>query len=245
MMDTPENKERSESSSAVHTHVPADLALAGGGAVKTKRPQSFGEEMANSISHGMAVIGAIIAAPFLISSTSQTGGALQVIGVSIFAVSVILLYLTSTLYHSLPVSKAKKILRVLDHGAIFLMIAGTYTPFTLGALRGTWGWTLLGLIWSLALIGIVLKVVWGTKYKRLSTVVYLTMGWLILVAVKPMLDNVLPWGLFWLLAGGIAYTVGVIFYAADSKIKYSHFIWHLFVIAGTTCHFIAVFGYSS
>jgi hemolysin III len=151
----------------------------------------------------------------------------------------VLLYLTSTLYHALPWNRAKRVFQVLDHAAIFLMIAGTYTPFTLGVLRGAWGWTLFGLVWCLALAGIVLTAAGGVRYPKLTTSLYLGMGWLILVAVKPLWLRMPPEGLFWLLAGGIAYTVGVVFYASR-RLRYGHFVWHLFVIAGTACHFNAV-----
>ena len=141
-------------------------------------------------------------------------------------------------------TRAKRVFRIIDHAAIYLLIAGTYTPFTLGVLRGPWGWTLFGLVWGLAVIGIFLKSVRGIRYPRLSTVVYLAMGWLVLIALKPLWNNVPAWGLFWLLAGGVAYTAGVGFYAAD-RLRYSHFVWHLFVLAGTACHFVAVLLYSA
>ena len=210
-----------------------------------ERPQSIGEEIANSVSHGIGMLAAAAAAPVLIIAAVQRGGAAGIVGASVFAATMVLLYLTSTLYHALPRNRAKQLFQILDHGAIFLLIAGTYTPFTLGVLRGTWGWTLLGLVWSLALTGIVLKVVCGARYSRLLTFLYLAMGWLVVIAVKPLWLHVSTWGLFWLLAGGIAYTVGVAFFAADERVRYSHFIWHLFVIAGTSCHFIAVLWYSA
>ena len=141
-------------------------------------------------------------------------------------------------------NKAKRIFQVLDHGAIFLLIAGTYTPFTLGVLRGAWGWTLFGIVWGTAVAGIVLQSVGGLRYRKHSTALYLVMGWLIIVAVKPLVLNVPPWGLFWLLAGGVAYSAGIGFYAAK-RMRYAHFIWHLFVIAGTACHFIAVWRYAA
>jgi hemolysin III len=191
------------------------------------------------------MLAAMAAAPVLIIAAVQRGGAAGIVGASVFAATMVLLYLTSTLYHALPRNRAKQVFRILDHGAIFLLIAGTYTPFTLGVLRGTWGWTLLGLVWSLALAGIVLKVVCGARYSRISTFLYLTMGWLAVIAVKPLWLHVSTWGLFWLLAGGIAYTVGVAFFAAGERVRYNHFIWHLFVIAGTSCHFIAVLWYSA
>jgi len=204
-----------------------------------ERTQSPGEETANSVSHAVGLAAALAAAPVLVLSAVRDGGAARIAGASVFAAATVLLYFTSTLYHALPMNRAKRVLQVLDHAAIFLMIAGTYTPFTLGVLRGTWGWTLFGLIWALALAGVVLTAAGGVRYPKLTTSLYLGMGWLILVAVKPLWLRMPSEGLFWLLAGGIAYTVGVVFYAAK-RVRYCHFVWHLFVIAGTTCHFIAV-----
>ncbi|MBP2677310.1 MAG: channel protein, hemolysin family [Deltaproteobacteria bacterium] len=204
-----------------------------------ERTQSPGEETANSVSHAVGLAAALAAAPVLVLSAVRDGGAARIAGASVFAAAMVLLYLTSTLYHALPMNRAKRVFQVLDHAAIFLMIAGTYTPFTLGVLRGTWGWTLFGLIWALALAGVVLTAAGGVRYPKLTTSLYLGMGWLILVAVKPLWLRMPSEGLFWLLAGGIAYTVGVVFYAAK-RVRYCHFVWHLFVIAGTTCHFIAV-----
>jgi hemolysin III len=212
--------------------------------VLRERTQSLGEEIANSVSHGVGFLAAVAAAPFLVLSAVQHGGAARIVGASVFAATMVLLYLTSTLYHALPNNRAKRIFQVLDRAAIFLMIAGTYTPFTLGVLRGVWGWTLFGLVWGLALAGVVLTAVGGVQYPKLSTFLYLAMGWLILIAVKPLWLRVPSWGLFWLLAGGIAYTVGVVFYAAK-RVRYSHFVWHLFVITGTACHFIAVLRFAA
>jgi len=209
-----------------------------------ERTQSLGEEIANSVSHGVGLLAAVAVAPVLVLSAVQHGGAGRIVGATVFAATMVLLYLTSTLYHALPRNRAKRVFQVLDHAAIFLMIAGTYTPFTLGVLRGTWGWTLFGLVWSLALAGVVLTAVRGVRYPKLSTGLYLAMGWLILIAVKPLWLRVPAWGLFWLLAGGIAYTVGVVFYAAK-RVCYSHFVWHLFVITGTACHFIAVLWFAA
>ena len=200
---------------------------------------SPGEEIANSVSHGVGLLAAVAAAPVLVFSAVHSGGAARIVGASVFAVTMVLLYLTSTLYHALPRNRAKRAFQVLDHAAIFLMIAGTYTPFTLGVLRGTWGWTLFGLVWGLALAGVVLTAVGGARYPKIRVGLYLAMGWLILVAVKPLWLRMPSWGLFWLFAGGIAYTAGVAFYAAK-RVCYSHFVWHLFVVAGTACHFIAV-----
>jgi hemolysin III len=209
-----------------------------------ERTQSPGEEIANSISHGVAFLAAVAAAPVLVLSAARHDGAARIAGTSVFVAAMVLLYLTSTLYHALPRNRAKRVFQVLDHAAIFLMIAGTYTPFTLGVLRGTWGWTLLGLVWGLALAGVVLTAAGGVRYPKLSTGLYLAMGWLILIAVKPLWLRMPSSGLIWLGAGGIAYTVGVVFYAAN-RVRYSHFVWHLFVITGTTCHFFAVLRFAT
>jgi len=211
---------------------------------KVKYNQSIREEIANAVSHGIGFLLALAAAPVLIISAVRTGKAGGIVGASVFAATVMLLYLTSTLFHSLNRNKAKKIFQVLDHSAIFLLIAGTYTPFTLGVISGAWGWTLFGLIWGFAVLGILFKITMGLKYPKLSTSMYLAMGWLIIIAIKPLWYNMPFWGLFWLAAGGIAYTVGVAFYTSR-KIPYGHLIWHLFVIAGTFCHFIAVLNYAA
>jgi hemolysin III len=206
------------------------------------RAQSHGEEIANSISHGMGFLAALIVLPVLVLGAARHG-AEAVVGAGVFAATVALLYLTSTLYHALARNRAKRVFHILDHGAIYLLIAGTYTPFTLGVLRGSWGWTLLGLIWVLALAGIVLKSVGGVRHPRLSTGLYVAMGWLILAAARPLYHAIPGWGLFWLAAGGAAYTTGVGFYAAR-RMRYAHFFWHLFVLAGTACHVIAVLRYA-
>jgi len=211
--------------------------------VSHERTQTRGEEIANSVSHGVGFLAAVAASPVLIFSAVQHGSSAGIVGASVFAFTMLLLYITSTLYHTLAMNKAKRVFQVLDHGAIFLLIAGTYTPFTLGILRGAWGWTLFGIVWGIAVVGVVLKSIGGVRYQKLSTILYLAMGWIIIIAVKPLYLNMPSWGLFWLLAGGAAYTAGVGFYAAD-RIRYAHFIWHLFVIAGTACHFIAVLRYA-
>lgn len=209
-----------------------------------ERPQSFGEEIANSISHGIGFLAALIAGPILVTAALGRGSVAEVIGASVFAFTTMLLYFTSSLYHALRRSRAKQVFQVLDHAAIFLLIAGTYTPFTLGVLSGTWGWVQLGLVWGFALAGVVLKAVSGMRYPRLSTFLYLAMGWLG-VFMLPLWLQVPAWGLFWLLAGGISYTVGVAFFANGERVRYNHFVWHLFVIAGTACHFVAVLRYSA
>lgn len=207
------------------------------------RPQSLGEEIANSVSHGVGFIAAVATLPVLVIGALNNGAA-AVVGASIFGATTVLLYLTSTLYHAIAPNRAKRIFQVLDHAAIYLLIAGTYTPFTLGVLRGAWGWTLFGLIWGLAVIGIFLKSVRGIRYPRLSTAVYLAMGWMVVIAAKPLWESVPGWGIFWLAAGGVAYTAGVAFYASH-RMRYAHFVWHLFVLAGTGCHFVAVYHYAA
>ena len=207
------------------------------------RPQSLGEEIANSVSHGVGFLAALVALPVLVLGALPHGAA-AVVGAVIFAVTAALLYLTSTLYHALAPNRAKRLFQIFDHGAIYLLIAGTYTPFTLGVLRGAWGWTLFGLIWALAVAGVVIKSIGGIRYHRLSTALYLAMGWLVLIAAKPLWQRVPGWGLFWLVAGGLAYTAGVGFYAAP-RLRYGHFVWHLFVLAGTLCHFVAVLYYAT
>jgi hemolysin III len=211
--------------------------------VSHEREDTRGEEIANSISHCVGFLAAVAASPVLIFSAVQQGSSAGIVGASVFAFTMVLLYLTSSIYHALARNRAKRVFQILDHGAIFLLIAGTYTPFTLGVLRGVWGWTLFGIVWGIAVAGVVLKSIGGVRYQKLSTILYLAMGWIIIIAVKPLYLNMPPWGLFWLLAGGLAYTAGVVFYAAG-RIRYAHFIWHLFVIAGTACHFIAVLKYA-
>jgi len=207
------------------------------------RVQSLGEEIANSISHGVGLAGAIAVTPIMIVVASRSTGAKGIVAASIFGATMIIMYLMSTLYHALPESRAKRVFNVLDHSAIYVLIAGTYTPFTLVVLGGGWGWSLFGVIWGLAVAGILFKSIGGLRYPMLSNIVYLAMGWLIIIAIKPLSDHVPIWGIVWLGAGGIAYTLGVAFFAA-SGLRYSHLIWHLFVLAGTTFHFIAVLMYA-
>ena len=210
-----------------------------------ERPQTLGEEIANGISHGVAFLLALAGTPILIVTAVQRGGTAGIVGASVFAVTMVLLYLTSTLYHVLPRNRAKQLFQVFDHSAIYLLIAGTYTPFTLGVLKGGWGWTLFGLVWGLALIGVVLKSFAGMRYPKLSTGLYLAMGWLVVIAIKPMWSLMPAQGLAWLFAGGVAYTLGVVFFVLDERVRYAHFIWHLFVVTGTACHFFAVLWYAA
>jgi hemolysin III len=210
-----------------------------------ERPQSPGEEIANSLSHGLGFVAAVASAPILVVTTAHTGRVVNVIGAGIFAATMVLLYCASTIYHAVPHPRAKALLRKLDHGAIFLLIAGTYTPFTLGALSGPWGWTLLSLVWSLAAVGVTLKAFDRIEHPFASLGLYLLMGWLCVFALGPILQRVPQQGLLLLGAGGLAYMAGVAFFATDSRVRYGHFIWHLFVLAGTGCHFFAVLGYAA
>lgn len=205
------------------------------------RSQSLGEEIANSISHGVGFLAAVAVTPIMII---KAGDAAAVVGASVFGATMMVLYMASTLYHAFPQSKTKQIFQIFDHSAIFLLIAGTYTPFTLTVLYGTWGWTLFGIIWALASVGVVLKSVRNVKTDKLSIALYLGMGWIAVIAAKPLYNSLPFWGLFWLIGGGVMYSAGVIFFAYDHKLKYSHFIWHLFVLAGTACHVIAVLGFA-
>ena len=209
------------------------------------RVQSQSEEIANSISHGAGLIGALVGTPILVMHAARHGNAGFIVGTSVFASSMILLYLASTLYHAWPIGKVKSCFRVIEHSAIFILIAGTYTPLTLGILRGSLGWTIFGLIWGLALTGVVLKAFYKTAHPILSTSLYLLMGWLIVIALKPLFDRMPSAGLHLLIAGGLSYTVGVAFFATDSRLPYGHLIWHLFVIAGTTCHYFLVLWYAA
>lgn len=206
------------------------------------RTQTLGEEIANSISHGIGFLGALVVTPFLIIAAIPKGAS-GVIGASIFGTTMMLLYLASTLYHAFPHSKAKRVFKIFDHSGIFLLIAGTYTPFTLTVLPTAWGWTLFAIVWSLAIAGVVLKSVSGAKTNWISTALYLGMGWIAVVAAKPLWDNLSTPGIVWLMLGGVMYSAGVIFFALDRKVKYAHFIWHLFVLAGTACHVVAILGF--
>jgi len=210
-----------------------------------KQMQSPGEEIANSISHGIGLVGALIGTPFLVIHAVRIGDAGFIIGTSIFSSSMIFLYLASTLYHAWPIGKTKGCFRMIEHSAIFILIAGTYTPLTLGILRGALGWTLFGIVWGLAIAGVVLKVFFKSAHPILSTCLYLLMGWLLVIAVKPLFSSMPTAGLFLLIAGGLSYTIGVVFFATDSRIPYGHLIWHLFVLTGTTCHYFLVLWYAA
>lgn len=196
------------------------------------------------MSHGFGFGAGAVGAPILLGHVTERGDAALITGAVIFCATVLLLYLTSTLYHGLPVGRAKRVFRVLDHSSIYLLIAGTYTPFTLGVLRGTWGWILFGTVWVLATLGIILKVLDKAAHPIISTSLYLFMGWIVVIAADPLIAKVSSAGLLWLLAGGLSYTAGVAFFALDSRLRYGHLIWHLFVLGGTICHYFAVLWYA-
>lgn len=209
------------------------------------RKQTMWEEIANCIVHGAGLFGSLVALPVLMSAAAGRRDPWQLAGSAVFGITLVLLYLASTMYHAVPASRAKNVLRVVDHSAIYLLIAGTYTPFMLGALRGPWGWTLLIIVWALALAGIVTKLTIGFRYPRLSVALYLVMGWLMVVGIQPLMANVSREGILWLLAGGLCYTGGVAFYVTDARIRFGHALWHVFVLAGSVCHFVAVLQYAA
>ncbi len=209
----------------------------------SKGVESLGEKIANSVSHGVGLMAAIAATPVLIVLSVQAGGATRVVASSIFGATAILLYLASTLYHALPEGKARRVFRLFDHSAIYLLIAGTYTPFTLLVIQGAVGWSLFGLVWALAGFGVLLELFSRLKTRTLPLILYISMGWLVLFSFKPLVQQIAPTGLVWLVAGGIAYTAGVAFYVRRS-LPYGHMIWHLFVMLGTSCHYVAVMGYT-
>lgn len=211
----------------------------------TGRGQSSGEEIANSISHGAGLVGALVGTPFLLVAAVRQGDPAFIVGASVFCAAMILLYSASTLYHALPRGRVKRLFRVLDHSAIFLLIAGTYTPFTLGVLRESAGWPLFAGVWALAVFGMCLKAFGRSERPVVSTVLYLAMGWLVLLALDSLVAAVPPAGLLWLLAGGLSYTLGVIFFAADARLRYGHMVWHAFVVGGTACHYFAVLWYAA
>jgi hemolysin III len=207
------------------------------------RRQTLGEEIANSVTHGVGLLLSLAALGFLLFTAVATGDPWRVTSASVYGATLVLLYAASTLYHALPGRRTKAVFQRLDHAAIFLLIAGTYTPFVLVPLRGAWGWSLFAIVWTLAVLGIVLKSVFGVRLAVLSTVVYVVMGWLVVAAARPLAERVPAAGVSWLVAGGALYTLGVIFFAWD-RLRYSHAVWHLFVLAGSVAHFWAVAHYA-
>lgn len=203
------------------------------------------EELANAVSHGVGFLLALLAAPILIVHAVAVGDAAFVAGVSVFAGTTIFLYLASTLFHALPPGPARQVFWVLDHAGIFLLIAGTYTPFTLGVLGGARGWLLFGLVWGFAGAGVLLRVLGRRIPEWVSTTLYLALGWIVLIALDLVIARVPSAGLAWLVAGGLSYTFGILFFALDGRMRYGHFVWHLFVLLGTSCHAVAVYGWGA
>jgi hemolysin III len=201
---------------------------------------SLREERLNSLTHGLGAILSVIGTLVLVLAASRLGDTWKIISFSIFGASLILLYSASTFYHASRSPRAREVWKMLDHCAIFLLIAGTYTPFLLVNLRSGSGWTLFAVIWGLALAGIALKLIFGHRYKVLRVIVYLTMGWLIVVAGGELAAHVSPLGVKLTVIGGVVYTLGVVFYLAD-RLPYNHAIWHLFVVGGSLCHFYAIY----
>lgn len=200
---------------------------------------SLGEEIANSVSHGIGAIASAVGLGFLIWLSVQYGDIWHVVSTTIYGISLILLYSASTLYHAIPNPSAKRIFQLIDHSMIFVLIAGTYTPFALVSLRGPWGWSLFAVVWTIAIAGILLETMKKERIKWLSLSLYLGLGWMAIVVIKPMLDMVPTVGLLFLLAGGLSYSLGVVFYVRK-QMMYHHAIWHVFVMAGSALHFCAV-----
>ncbi len=207
--------------------------------VAQSRSQTRGEELANTLSHALGLAGAIAALPMLIVAAAQRHSAAGIVGASLFGATAILLYLTSTLYHAAPRGRLKAWLNRMDHAAIYLFIAGSYMPFMLGVLYGAWGWSLFGVVWGAATLGVLAKLLNRLKHPMWSTGLYVAMGWVAVVAAVPLVQRMAPEGLAWLVGGGVAYTLGAVVFLFDEKLRYAHFVWHLFVVAGSACHVMA------
>ena len=203
---------------------------------------TVGEEIANSIAHGIGALLSIAALVILIVAAVIRGSIWHVVSFTIYGSTLVILYTFSTIYHALTHKTAKYVFEILDHSAIYLLIAGTYTPFTLIVFHGTFGWTLFGIVWSLAAIGIVFKAFFVKRFMIISTMIYILMGWMIVMGIKQLFANLPKGGIIWLVIGGLAYTLGTFFYMYR-KVRYFHFVWHLFVLAGSICHFFAVLFY--
>ena len=201
---------------------------------------THGEEIANCLTHGLGLILSVAGLGVLVTFAARRGDAWTVTGCAVFGASLVLLYGASTCYHALQAPRWKSVLRVCDHAAIFLLIAGSYTPFLLVSLRGPWGWSLFGVVWAIAVAGIVLKLFYTGRFRLLSTILYLFMGWIVLIAIKPLVEALPRSSLIMLFAGGAAYSVGTLFYMWK-RLPYHHAVWHLFVLGGSVCHFFAVF----
>jgi len=201
------------------------------------------EEIANAGTHYLALVASLVGLPFLVIASVLRGDAWQIVGATVFGIALVLLYAASTVYHALPVSRAKEVWRLLDHSAIYLVIAASYTPFALGVLRGPVGWSILATVWALAIAGILFKTKLGFRFPRASTALYLAMGWMGVLAAGPLVENLDTAGVSWLVAGGLSYTFGVVFFAWEGLL-FAHALWHVFVVVGSLCHYVAVLGYA-
>ena len=208
------------------------------------RDQTGWEELANSISHGVGFLLAIASLPLLLAFSGPATSAINIVAMCIFSATMMLLYGISTLYHALPAGRAKTWLNRCDHAAIYLFIAGSYTPFVLGVLRGGWGWSLFGVVWTMAVLGFTAKMFNRLRHPMWSTGLYVAMGWVAVVAAAPLIARVPGAGLALLVAGGLSYTAGAVVFLFDSRVRFAHFAWHLFVLGGSTCHFFAVLWYA-
>lgn len=211
-------------------------------ALQFHKSYSLDEEIANAITHGIGTGLSVAGLTLLVVLATLYGDVWRIVSFSIYGSTLILLHLASTLYHSFQHLRVKQVFKIIDHGSIYLLIAGTYTPFLLVSMRGAWGWTLLGVIWGLALLGVGFKILFIHRFRKLSTLTYILMGWLCVIALKQMLVSIPPGALVWLAVGGVVYTVGVIFLAWH-KLPYNHAIWHLFVLGGSICHYFAILFY--
>ena len=209
------------------------------------RDQTRGEEIANALSHGFGCLLALAALPILVQGAAERGSAANVVAASLFASTMIVLYFVSTLYHALPSGRAKVWLNRLDHASIYLLIAGSYMPFVFGVLSGAWGWSLFGVVWAAAALGVTAKLLDRLQHPLWSTGLYVAMGWVVLIAAAPLYERMSAEGLLWLVAGGLSYTAGAVVFLFDSKLRYAHFAWHLFVIGGSACHFFAALWYAA
>lgn len=207
------------------------------------RDQTPREEVANTLSHGIGLAASMAAAPVLVVTAVNTGDPVKIVGASVFGFTMVFLYLCSTFYHGLKEGRARHVFLIMDYSAIFLFIAGSYTPFTLSAMGGPWGWSIFGVVWFLAIVGILMKLIFGERFPKFSICLYLLMGWLSLVAIYPLWSGIRPEGLVCLFTGGFAYTGGVAYYLTSHRRHYNHLRWHLFVLLGTAFHFLAVWGY--
>ena len=208
--------------------------------INRARDQTRGEETANALSHGLGFVLAIASLPLLLAFASPALTSINTVAMCVFSVTMMLLYGVSTLYHALPAGPAKTWLNRCDHAAIYLFIAGSYTPFVLGVLRGGWGWSLFGVVWAMALLGFAAKMLNRLKHPLWSTGLYVVMGWVAVVAAAPLVARMPGAGLTLLVAGGLLYTAGAVVFIFDSRVRYAHFVWHLFVLGGSACHFFAV-----